>query len=392
MNNSKLNVLVYICLCLFFLKTFLQQKIRVQRYEGPDTFTGLECNQSRCFYEDKDNVGCKCFDTQPTFSSYGKHQIGCYDKSIRKNPDIKHEFITVNNVTTQIKTNLCLLQKVKTLFIWDLIDNVGRWDEYKLIEDVVKTNKIYITIGERKNWDGLLVHFLYSCKTNISTDITYHNTGSCLVKFTGDIMYPLQNIKVPLPLFNPRTKPTKTTTTPPPTTTTTATKTTKTATLKVYTKVTVTKSARPSLQPTLKKFIKPTTAREQRVTNKQNLGVILTLVIERLTLISLVFCFIWRIRKRNQRLEKNYQSLKIKYEAGETYTALVSMEQNMLDNYAVPSLIRNEVMERELKIETKAQYEVPNNPSQDGNDNLHVDQEYEYLGMQNTNTNIETDS
>ncbi|XP_057293769.1 uncharacterized protein LOC130622329 isoform X2 [Hydractinia symbiolongicarpus] len=303
MNNSKLNVLVYICLCLFFLKTFLQQKIRVQRYEGPDTFTGLECNQSRCFYEDKDNVGCKCFDTQPTFSSYGKHQIGCYDKSIRKNPDIKHEFITVNNVTTQIKTNLCLLQKVKTLFIWDLIDNVGRWDEYKLIEDVVKTNKIYITIGERKNWDGLLVHFLYSCKTNISTDITYHNTGSCLVKFTGDIMF-----------------------------------------------------------------------------------------IERLTLISLVFCFIWRIRKRNQRLEKNYQSLKIKYEAGETYTALVSMEQNMLDNYAVPSLIRNEVMERELKIETKAQYEVPNNPSQDGNDNLHVDQEYEYLGMQNTNTNIETDS
>lgn len=88
---------------------------------------------------------------------------------------------------------------------------------------------------------------------------------------------------------------------------------------------------------------------------------------------------------------QNYQSLKIKYEAGETYTALVSMEQNMLDNYEVPSLIRNEVMERNLEIDTKVQYELPNHPSQDGNDNLHVNQEYEYLDMQNSNTNIEDD-
>ncbi|XP_057293763.1 uncharacterized protein LOC130622324 isoform X2 [Hydractinia symbiolongicarpus] len=311
--------MIYFILFLTFFINKSSSNIKVQRNKGPDTFTGLECNQSRYSIEDKHNGGCKCFDTQQIFSSYGKHETGCYKgDSIRKNPDIEHEFITVNNVTTQIKTTLCELNKIEKLFIWDVIYNLGTWNEYKVLEDVVNTNAIYITISERKNWDGLLIHFLYSCKTD-------NKMRSCVVKFTGDIVYPFER-NFPLQKLE-TTKPTEAVST-----TTTKKKTTESATTKSVTTVKttskiITKKATSQGATTVVKD-------KRNEDDKQNIGIIVgIIVVVILILVALVFCFIWRKKRsrNNGKKQDVKEPLYAEYTPNKTSEQKVSLKSPSKD-------------------------------------------------------------
>lgn len=314
------------------------QSIVINRKEGADVVHGLKCNTT--YSEEQKGQTCSCINTSSTFTSDHLKRANCFKlEELHTAQGPTPEYITYKTDQSKITIKSCKSSaQLSYTSMWNYTDGTGKWNTIKTKEYIILRNNTF-TIQNRSMWNGLLILYSYKCGSDNATNI--------LIKFTGERIYPLASNVIDVLTIQA----TSTTTTTP--------------------------------------------RKESGAKGDSGIYIIIAAVIIPTIVIVIIFIIVViltkkksRRRKRKDVLEKNYQSLKIKYNAEETYTTLDENKQHeMCDNYEVPAEIMNADRKRGVEDNAEGQYEVPDRPSQDGYEDLYnINQEEMHYYNTTSNT------
>ncbi|XP_057293771.1 uncharacterized protein LOC130622332 [Hydractinia symbiolongicarpus] len=310
------------------------QSIVINRKEGADVVYGIKCNNT--YSKEQEGKTCSCSNTSSAFTSDHLKRAHCFKlEELHTTQGPASEYITYKNDQRKITIKSCKSSaQLSYTSIWNYTNGTGKWNTIKTKEYIILRNNTF-TIQNRSMWNGLLILYSYKCGSDNATNI--------LIKFTGERKYPLASNVIDVLTI----KATSTTTT--------------------------------------------TTRKESGAKGDSGIYIILAAVIIPTVIIVIIFIIIVILTKKKSRrrkdvLEKNYQSLKIKYNAEETYTTLDENKQyKMCDNYEVPAEIMN--TKRGVEDNAEGQYEVPDKLSQDGYEDLYnINQEKTHYYNTTSNT------